>query len=115
MRVHFPSGFDTLAGKYVTEGMYRYFNGQYAQGLDKGGMLGYVMDGDSNEAIKDVQKSIESKRSELYMQDNETIKSSSITNSRQVKETSHQYSPNQNFTIYHIFLPMTGVSNSKNN
>jgi len=106
LRVNFPSGFDSLAGKYVVEGMYRYFNGQYARDLDKGGMLGYVMDGDCSKAVKDVQKAIEKRRSNLYMQENETLKASSCVASKQVKETLHQYGPNDKFTIYHIFLPM---------
>ncbi|MBN1766557.1 MAG: hypothetical protein JW860_14980 [Sedimentisphaerales bacterium] len=37
LRINLPSGFRTLAREYVIDGMYRYFNGQYAEGLDKGG------------------------------------------------------------------------------
>jgi hypothetical protein len=109
LRVQFPSRFDPLAGKYITEGMYRYFNGQYAQGLDKGGMLGYVMDGNCNEAIKDVQKAVETKRNELYMQLDDTLKASSCVESDRVQETLHRYGPDNKFTIYHIFLPMRVV------
>jgi len=112
LRVNRPSGFDTLAGKYVTEGMCRYFNGQYAPDLDKGGMLGYVMDGNCNQAIKDVQKAIEKRRLNLYMQENEALKDSSCITSKQVKETLHQYGPNEKFTIYHIFLPMNVTPNT---
>jgi len=112
LRVHFPSGFDNLAGKYVTEGMCRYFNGQYARDLDKGGMLGYVMDGNCNEAVKDVQKAIENRRLDLYMQDNETLKDSTCIISNQVKETLHKYGSNERFTIYHIFLPMDVTPNT---
>jgi hypothetical protein len=103
-----PSGFKSLANEYVTEGMFRYFNGQYAQGLDKGGMLAYVMDGDCAKAAKGVQKAIEKRRLNLYMQENETLKASSCIALKQVKETLHQYGPNGKFTIYHIFLPMKG-------
>jgi len=43
LRVTRPSGqISASYSEYVKEGMYRYFNGQYAQGLNKGGMLGYV-------------------------------------------------------------------------
>lgn len=112
LRVHFPSGFDALAGKYVTEGMYRYFNRQYARDLDKGGMLGYVMDSNINEAIKDVQKAIEKRRLNLYMEEDGILKVSSCITSKQVKETFHKYGPNEKFTIYHIFLPMNITSNN---
>lgn len=113
LRWEFPGGrFDPLAGVYVTDGMYRYFNGQYAQDLDKGGMLGYVMDGNCNKAVMDVQKAVEKRRSDLYMQENETLKASSCVASKQVKETIHKYGPNEKFTIYHIFLPMNVTPNN---
>jgi hypothetical protein len=106
LRVHFPSGFDTLAGKYITEGMFRYFKGQYARDLDKGGMLGYVMDGNVDVAADDVKAAIEKRRLDLYMQESETLKASSCITSKQVKETHHKYGPAGRFTIYHVFLPM---------
>lgn len=112
LRVHFPSGFDTLAGKYVTEGMYRYFNGQYARELDKGGMLGYVMDGNIDVAVNDVKAAIEKRLLSLYMQENETLKASACTTSKQVKETIHKYGPTKRFTIYHVFLPMNITPNT---
>jgi len=112
LRVHFPSGFETLAGKYVTEGMYRYFNGQYARDLDKGGMLGYVMDGNTDAAVNDVKAAIEKRRLNLYMRDDEIFKASSCVTSKQVKETLHKYGPTERFTIYHIFLPMNIAPNN---
>ncbi len=110
LRFNFPSGFDSLANKYVTEGMFRYFNGQYAPGLDKGGMLGYVMDGNVTEAVKDVTKAINNKRSAMYMSPDKTLCNSSILSSRQVKETIHNYGPTGQFAIYHIFLPLISDS-----
>ena len=112
LRVHFPSGFDTLAGKYVTEGMYRYFDGRYARDLDKGGMLGYVMDGNIDAAINDVKKAIEKRRLNLYMEENETLRASSYITSNKVKETLHKYGSTKRFTIYHIFLPMNITPNT---
>lgn len=112
LRVKHKQQIKSLAGDYVEKGMYRYFNGQYAQDLDKGGMLGYVMDGNTNKAIIDVQKAIEKRRSDLYMQENETLKASSCITSKQVKETTHKYGPNEKFTIYHIFLPMNVTPNN---
>jgi len=106
LHVSLPSGFKSLANEYVNEGMSRYFNGQYAQGLDRGGMLAYVMDSDCNKTIENVQKAIEKQRLNLHMQGNETLKASSCVVSKQVKETLHQYGPNKKFTIHHIFLPM---------
>jgi hypothetical protein len=109
LRWEFPGGqFSSLAGEYVTEGMYR-FNGKYAQGLDKGGMLGYVMDGKIDNAIEDVRKAVEKRRAELHMKSDGTLYDSSIVNSKQVKETTHN-GANGKFTVYHVFLPMKSVS-----
>lgn len=108
LRWKFPGGqFSSLAGEYVTEGMYRYFNGKYAQGLDKGGMLGYVMDDGIDNAIEDVRKAVEKRRTELHMKPHGTLCKSSIVNSKQVKETVHK---DDKFTIYHVFLPTKSVS-----
>lgn len=106
LRVHFSSGFETLAGKYVTEGMYRYFDGRYARDLDKGGMLGYVMDGNVDVAVNDVKAAIEKRRSNLYMEEHATLEASVCITSDQVQETHHKYGPAGKFAIYHIFLPM---------
>ncbi|MGB3082545.1 MAG: hypothetical protein WBB86_06125 [Candidatus Omnitrophota bacterium] len=111
LRVRFPSSFHTLAGKYVTEGMYRYFNGQYARNLDKGGMLGYVMDGNIDVAVNNVEAAIDKRHSSLYMEENETLKASACITSKQVKETIHKYGPTKRFTIYHVFLPMNITPN----
>lgn len=111
LRFKFPSGFKSLANEYVTEGMFRYFNGQYAQDLDKGGMLGYVMDGNIDKAINGVKKAIQIRQRDLNMSPDETLRKSSFS-SRQVKESIHNYGPTGQFAIYHIFLPMNVTPNN---
>ena len=112
LRVNLPSGFKSLAGEYVREGMSRYFNGKYALGLDKGGMIGYVMDGDVNEAIRDVRKAIEKHRTSLHMESNDNLRCSPCISSKRVKETLHNYGPEDHFVIYHIFLPISTILNN---
>ena len=104
LRVRPHSRFDTLANKYVTQGMFRYFTGQYAKGLNKGGMLAYIMDGEVEAAIYDVTKSVEKNRIPLYMGSDDTLCISRLS-SQQVRETYHNYGPDSRFMIYHIFLP----------
>jgi len=106
LRVRSNSTFRSMASEYVKEGMFRYFNGQYAGGLDNGGMLGYVMDGNVPEAIKDVRRAIEKRRSSLYMPEDATLCHSRVLRSTQIKETSHNFGPDGQFVIYHIFLPI---------
>lgn len=107
LRWRFPAGrFDSLANEYVTDGMYRYFNGQYAKDLDKGGMLGYVMDGDVNKAVEDIRKAIEKHKQDLRMKQSVALCNSSTLSSGQIKETIHDQDPKNKFLIYHIFLPV---------
>jgi hypothetical protein len=108
LRVTFPGGtFASLARQYVEEGMIRYFNGQYVSGLNKGGMLGYVMDGDTKTAITDVKKAVEARRSILQMDLAATLEASGIVNKKMVKQTRHSTRDSSSFLIHHIFLPVT--------
>jgi hypothetical protein len=50
----------SLATAYVAEGMLRFIESQYAERLPIGCMLGYVMDGDLQFAIKQLNKAITS-------------------------------------------------------
>jgi len=106
LRVRYPGGKSaTLADKYVEEGMYRYFNGQYATGLDKGGMLGYVLDGKIAKAVKNVGDAISTRKSQLHMAAAEQLRTSSFFSGRPyLKETRHQWGPSGTFRIQHIFL-----------
>ncbi len=52
----------SLATAYVTEGMMRFISEQYAEGLPIGCMLGYVMDGDTPFAMKQLANAISSQR-----------------------------------------------------
>ncbi|MCD6391915.1 MAG: hypothetical protein J7M40_00240 [Planctomycetes bacterium] len=104
LRVSPPSGFKSLANEYVTEGMFRYFNGQYAAGLDKGGMLAYVMDGKIDVAIDDVSRAIEKRCLDLNMGAEETLRRSSCLSSTEVRETRHNYGLSGEFVVYHVFV-----------
>ena len=96
----------SLAGKYADEGMARFVSGKYAGGLDSGGMLAYVMDGDLKFAMVAVKKAIEAKRTELCMDSSGTLATSSVRpRNTRVKETSHRQA-GKPFLIHHVFLPV---------
>jgi hypothetical protein len=96
----------SLAGEYVDEGMARFVTGKYAAGLDKGGMLGYVMDGQIDDAITAVTKAVESRRSKLKMEAKATLSTSSLRPKKsQVKETRH-LQDGKPFAIHHVFVPV---------
>ena len=94
---------DSLAGEYVGEGMMRYLEGKYAGGLDKGGMLGYVMDGDVAGAVGSVGKSIAVRRAELKCRNGGLQPSSIRPRDVRVKETHHSLDCGR-FVIHHLFL-----------
>jgi hypothetical protein len=49
---------DSLAQEYARKGMMRFINSQYAPALPLGGMIGYVMDGDTTFAFDAVKAKI---------------------------------------------------------
>ncbi|WP_165235547.1 hypothetical protein [Aquisphaera insulae] len=57
----------SLADKYVKEGMQRFVDGKYSRHVQHGGMLGYVLDGDVERAMKNVLKNIQDNDSLLKM------------------------------------------------
>ena len=96
------------------DGMGRFISGiKYGIGASKGGMVGYVLDGNTGKARKNVTEKIEAKRQTLGMLPMETLKDSTIR--QDVYETSHVRPIEQEtlFTIYHIFLPLFHLSSQK--
>lgn len=94
----------SLAGPYVEEGMMRFVSGKYARGLDKGGMLGYVMDGQVGDAIKFVDRAVRRRRPALFMRGRDGLSTSSVREcDTHVKETRHELSSRE-FVIHHLFV-----------
>ena len=62
LNVAFRGGMESLAGKYVKDGVMRYVSERYGENLPFGCMLGYVMDGDIEIAKQKVGKAIRSVR-----------------------------------------------------
>jgi len=101
--------FSSLSGKYVDEGVMRYINEQYSGGMN-GGMIGYVMDGDTVKAVKCVNDAIEKRKEKLGIKDKAKLKKSSIRpQCQQTRETRH-LTKNGWFTVHHIFLPVTSFN-----
>jgi hypothetical protein len=58
LRVAYPSGFRVQADTYVSDGLMRFYSGQYSGRTSLAGMLGYVMDGNAIAAEADVAHQI---------------------------------------------------------
>jgi len=94
----------SLAGEYISKGVMRYVNEQYSGGSN-GGMLGYVMDGDTDKAIKCINEAIEARKQNLGIEGKAELKRSSIRpECQQTRETRHLIR-NGCFIVHHIFLP----------
>src|SRR5262249_30986438 len=80
---------DSLAGKYVKEGMMRYVEGRYSRNLRTGGMIGYVMDGNAGSAISSVSRVVKRRHRDLSMNENAGLMKSSIKpHNPRIRETS---------------------------
>ena len=93
----------SLSGEYVKNGMMRYVEGKYAGGLDKGGMLGYVMDGEVSSAIGSVGRSIAEQRAELKLNNGGLERSSIMPADDRVRETRHLFD-SRRFVTHHLFV-----------
>ena len=100
-----PSKLATNNSEYVNEqGMMCFVTGKYSGSVTDGGMIGYVMDGQTKEAITSVGKLIKKKRLALKLAKNTGLECSSVMGSLQnIRETKHILNK-RNFTIHHIFL-----------
>jgi hypothetical protein len=95
----------SLAGEYIDEGVMRYINEKYSGGSN-GGMLGYVMDGDTNKAVKCINEAIEKRKQNLAIEGEAELKKSLIRpECQQTRETKHLIR-NGCFVVHHIFLPV---------
>jgi hypothetical protein len=105
LNVSFPSGFQTLADKYVDEGMMRYVSAQYAQELPLGIMIGYVLDSDSKKAYLAVKNQIINKASYLRCDGNNSIKLLK-PESFMKRFTSNHKRLSGEIIIQHLLLPL---------
>ncbi len=102
LNVQFPSGSQTLADKYVDEGMMRYVSAQYAQGLPFGVMIGYVLDSDTPKALNMVKLQIKKKNRILLCSQPTDLPAVSFI---QRFSTVHDR-PTQKIEIEHLLLPL---------
>ena len=107
LHVTFPSaGWNSCVSDYVTgdQGMMCFIDQRYGRGLDCGGMLGYVYDGDLEKARTSVAASIEINCEKLKtVPPFRLVASSIIPGDSRVSETIHTLA-HGNFIIYHLFV-----------
>ena len=114
LHVTYPGGscsteYPTYAGN---EGMMAFIEGQYSEGLPAGGMLGYVMDGDTNKAWVGLGNRIEVRRIHLKLLATSKLATSSLvgtiasgTKGTQLGETEHDLG-SHHLRLFHLLLPV---------
>lgn len=114
LHVTYPGGscsteYSTYAGD---EGMMAFIEGQYSEGLPAGGMLGYVMDGDTDRAWLGLGKRIEVRRIPLRLLETSKLAESSLarvaaggTKGTQLGETEHDLG-SRHLRLFHLLLPV---------
>lgn len=95
----------SLAPDYVTEGMMRFVTGQYAGLMRHGGMLGYILDGRCNDAIRLVERNVASRSIDLCMNVPAVLAMSRLRPSmNHLRETGHILHSSRPFVLHHVFL-----------
>lgn len=96
----------SLADEYVKEGMQRFVDGKYARFVRHGAMLAYVLDGDTDRAMQNVENNIRKRIAELRMDKNGGFVASTIRpDDPRIKETSHfRAHEKAAFRIHHLFV-----------
>lgn len=109
LRVANESGLRHLIDKYADEGVQRFVDGKYSNGLPCGGMVGYVMDNQTALAFASIQEEILKKRSALRLptQDGIRIPSAVLPDYGWSADTLHERTDCR-FLLHHVLL---GVMN----
>lgn len=96
----------SLADEYVKEGMQRFVDGKYARMVRHGAMLAYVLDGDTNRAMQNVETNIRHRFKELCMNGRGGLAASSVRpDDARVRESHHQRKHEKVlFRIHHLFM-----------
>lgn len=100
----------SLADEYVKEGMQRFVDGKYSRHVRHGGMLGYVLDGDSDRAIANVSNCIGLHQAALRMEaPAELLRSRIRPDDPHTRETRHRR-PSEAivFCLHHLFVAGAG-------
>jgi ACT domain-containing protein len=106
LNVMLKDGLRSLASEYVSQGMMRFITEQYSINLPEGGMIGYVLNGDVNDAMNKIDKSIRNKCTELNMEPpGGLVASSIIPENEQIQETLHHL--DADFLMHHVFLAVS--------
>ncbi|QMU64720.1 MAG: hypothetical protein GKR88_10760 [Flavobacteriaceae bacterium] len=84
-------------------GVYRYFNGKYAQNLNFGGMIGFVLEGNISEIKNKILKKLEDKFDITPKGDLLSVADNSIEENKFTFDSKHERK-NKSFLIHHLLF-----------
>lgn len=120
LHVTYPKGrFSTEYATYTgPDGMLAFVDESYAKGFAAGGMLGYVMDGQSQTALDGLALNIDKRRTELKLSPNSALAKSKLSHVLQgcldgmfLSETSHDL-PDHALRLLHLVVPVNQTQNA---
>jgi hypothetical protein len=94
-----------LASEYVSEGMMRFVEGRYASRMQNGGMIGYVLDGNSERARRQVAAAVAASAAKLLLTPGTGLDASLLRPANaDILLTSHVGPRAGGFRLHHVFL-----------
>ena len=104
LNVEYNGARQSLATKYVDEGVKRFVTEQYAEGLPVGCMLGYVLDGDTDFARSKVGAALDSQKSNIGLAGGPT-NIEPIGEARRFTTDHKRHGSGSNIHVRHSLLP----------
>ena len=97
---------DALIAKYVTEGIFRFIDREYAASLDDAGMLGYVLLGEVANIVSDINRSMENPHRKRQLSTSDyLVPATAIGAFANVYQSRHLRADNQKpVRLHHLFL-----------
>jgi hypothetical protein len=97
--------FCPLAREYVTQGIKRFVSELYSKGLPCGGMVGYVMDNDLDDAFRRIREEIRKSRKSLLIstQPSDSTPSAALPDWKHSVDTRHHRSDGE-FLLHHALF-----------
>ena len=100
------TSFAALISQYVTEGIFRFIDEDYAAELDDAGMLGYVLAGDIGNIVRDINASMgHPNRTRRLLPSNHLFPAPMTSTDENVYRSRHKRSTSQrDILLHHLFL-----------
>lgn len=95
-----------LITEYVSEGIFRFCDGEYSSEVDNAGMIGYVIEGEIPDIVQGINESMTSPRRARQLPHEEKLTlGDSVRNMEDVYVSSHIRNPNKpHIRLHHLFM-----------